>query len=206
MDSVVLDDGVAQGIIDDIRQFEKSEDWYKKKGIPYRRGYLLHGPPGTGKTSLTQAIAGALGYNICYVNLSGEHMDDDSLNRLLNNSPGKALILLEDIDAIFESREKVEKIQIQRGGPRRVSFSGLLNALDGIRSQEGKILFMTTNHKDRLDPALLRPGRSDVHVLLNNASSKQVTNFFKVFFPNQENMADKFAEKIPEYKVSVARL
>ena len=54
----------------------------------------------------------------------------------------------------------------------RLSFSGFLNALDGVRSQEGQILFMTTNHKERLDPALLRPGRADVHVKLNLASEK----------------------------------
>jgi chaperone BCS1 len=53
LDSVILDDGVAKEIIDDIKKFEDSEQWYKSKGIPWRRGYLLYGPPGTGKTSLT---------------------------------------------------------------------------------------------------------------------------------------------------------
>ena len=73
------------------------------------------------------------------------------------------IILLEDIDALFVQRESVG-----RGGG--VTFSGLLNALDGVRSQEGRILFMTTNHKEKLDPALLRPGRADYHVELNHAS------------------------------------
>jgi chaperone BCS1 len=68
--------------------------------VPYRRGYLLHGPPGTGKTSFTLAVAGALKLNICYLNLTAE-MNDDQLNRLLNKTPMSSIILLEDIDSIF---------------------------------------------------------------------------------------------------------
>jgi chaperone BCS1 len=67
---------------------------------------------------------------------------------------------------------------------RSVTFSGLLNALDGVRSQEGRILMMTTNHREKLDPALLRPGRADVHVELNYASVKQMKGLFKKFFPD----------------------
>lgn len=77
------------------------------KGVPYRRGYLLYGPPGTGKTSFVQAVAGACNLNICYLNLSGGNLDDDTLNTLLNNSPMKSIILLEDIDAIFVERTSV---------------------------------------------------------------------------------------------------
>ena len=98
--------------------------------MPYRRGYLLYGPPGSGKTSFTQAIAGALKLNICYLNLSGGHMDDDDLNRALNDAPSHSIILLEDIDGIFKGRESV----INQGSRGRVTFSGLLNALDGVRS------------------------------------------------------------------------
>lgn len=101
-----------------------------EKGVPYRRGYLLYGPPGTGKTSFTQAIAGALKLHICYLNLSGGNMDDDGLNRALNDAPPHSIILLEDIDAIFVEREAVSKDRHER----HVSFSGLLNALDGVRS------------------------------------------------------------------------
>jgi len=77
--------------------------------VPYRRGYLLHGPPGTGKTSFTQAIAGELKLNICYLNLSGGTMDDDGLNRALNDAPSHSIILLEDIDGIFTGRESVTR-------------------------------------------------------------------------------------------------
>ena len=155
-------------------------DWYIKNGIPYRRGYLLHGPPGTGKTSFICAVAGHLKLNLCYLNLSSGRLDDDGLNRALNDAPGGSIILLEDIDAIFVQRHKVSQ---EREG-RHVTFSGLLNALDGVRSQEGQIVFMTTNHIENLDPALLRPGRADYHALLNNASHMQMKIMFKRIFPN----------------------
>jgi mitochondrial chaperone BCS1 len=90
-------------------------------------------------------------------------LNDEKVQKLLNNSPSDSIILMEDIDAIFVGRSSVNKNS-------NVSFSGLLNAIDGIRSQEGRILILTTNHKEKLDPALLRPGRCDLQIHLNNAS------------------------------------
>jgi len=90
------------------------------------------------------------------LNLSGDTLCDDGLNRALNDAPANSIILLEDIDGIFVGREAV------RRNKRNVTFSGLLNALDGVRSQEGRILFMTSNHREKLDPALLREGRCDM--------------------------------------------
>ena len=75
--------------------------------MPYRRGYLLYGPPGTGKTSFTQAVAGKLNMNICYLNLGAGNLNDDGLNRLLNSTPARSIILLEDIDGIFRERDAV---------------------------------------------------------------------------------------------------
>lgn len=98
--------------------------------------------------------------------MAGGNLNDDSLNTLLNSTEVNSIILLEDIDAIFQGRESVQE---KRDGGQSVTFSGLLNALDGVRSQEGRILIMTTNHKDKLDPALLRPGRADRCIELGNA-------------------------------------
>ena len=89
----------------------------------------------------------------------------------------------------------------------RLSFSGFLNALDGVRSQEGQILFMTTNHKERLDPALLRPGRADVHVKLNLASEKQIKSLFQRFFPDEtQERSQQFTNELPVFKLSMAKL
>lgn len=202
LDSVILDEGVTQRVMDDLKLFEASEEWYKNMGIPYRRSYLLYGPPGTGKTSFTQAIAGAMGYNICYLNLSGDTIDDDGLSRALNDAPAKSIILLEDIDGIFVERTSVSGSHQGKS----VSFSGLLNALDGVRSQEGRVLFMTTNFRDRLDPALMRPGRADTHVFLNNASHSQLKRLFLKFYPSEEEKATQFANSLPEFKLSMAKM
>lgn len=203
IESVILDGGNAEMLMQDMRKFKESAQWYIDKGVPYRRGYMLHGPPGTGKTSFTQAIAGEMNMNVCYLNLSGNQIDDDGLNRALNQAPMNSIILLEDIDGIFKKREAITKET--RG--RHVTFSGLLNALDGVRSQEGAIIFMTTNHIERLDPALLRPGRCDLTVKLNNASHSQMKHMFKRFFNDATpEETEKFANQLPEYKISMAKM
>ena len=123
--------------------------------------------------------------HISYLSLAGGELDDDSLNTLLNSTEVNSLILLEDIDAIFQGREAVNK-KDNNGRHRKCSgpsFSGLLNALDGVRSQEGRILIMTTNHKEKLDAALLRPGRADRHFELGNAKRCQLIGLFKRMFP-----------------------
>jgi mitochondrial chaperone BCS1 len=78
-----------------------SHDW---KGIPYRRGYLLYGPPGSGKSSFIQALAGSLSYDICILNLSEKGLADDKLNHLLSNAPERSFVLIEDVDAAFNKR------------------------------------------------------------------------------------------------------
>jgi len=178
-DTIVLDNALADYVIDDMRHFfsENNATWYKKTGIPYRRGYLLHGPPGCGKTTFAQVLAGELGLDICLVNLSSKNLNDDDLSELLRNAPPRAMILLEDVDAIFVERSAKDK-----NGTSSVSFSGLLNALDGTAAAEGCVVLMTTNYKDRLDPALIRPGRCDVHVHVQNATKDQARRMFLRFF------------------------
>lgn len=75
-------------------------------GIPYRRGYLLHGPPGCGKSSFITALAGELERGICVLNLSERGLTDDRLNHLLAVAPQQTIILLEDIDAAFKDRSQ----------------------------------------------------------------------------------------------------
>eukprot|EP00347_Sterkiella_histriomuscorum_P005490 403356416 len=204
IESVVLDTNIADQIINDVQKFLDSGEKYVSKDVPYRRGYLLYGPPGTGKTSFVQVIAGQLKMDLCYLNLAGGNLDDDALTNLLSQAPERSIILLEDIDAIFVERVSVQDQSKKQQG---ITFSGLLNALDGIRSQEGRVLIMTTNHRERLDPALLRPGRADLHFELNYASENQMKNLLKKFYPDAtDRQAQDFADQLPEFKLSMAKL
>ncbi|KAF8077829.1 BCS1 N terminal-domain-containing protein [Lyophyllum atratum] len=187
LQSVVLEPGVSQKIEGDIKSFLERRQWYADRGIPYRRGYLLHGPPGSGKTSFIQALAGSLSYDICLLNLSERGLADDKLNHLLSNAPERSFVLIEDVDAAFNKRVQTT----EDGYQSSVTFSGFLNALDGVASGEERIIFMTTNHVERLDPALIRPGRVDVSELIDDASPVQARTLFTRFYGGNEDMPEE---------------
>ncbi|TBU32454.1 BCS1 N terminal-domain-containing protein [Dichomitus squalens] len=181
--SVVLEEGVAEKIEADVKAFLERRQWYADRGIPYRRGYLLHGPPGSGKSSYIQALAGALNYDICVLNLSERGLADDKLIHLLSNTPERSFVLIEDIDAAFNRRVQTS----EDGYQSSVTFSGFLNALDGVASGEERIIFMTTNHPERLDPALIRPGRVDLAALIDDATPKQARRLFERFYGRDDS-------------------
>ena len=184
LESVILDAGVKERIVEDVQDFMGSAKWYYDRGIPYRRGYLLYGPPGTGKSSFIQALAGELDYDIAILNLSERGLTDDRLNHLLTIIPARTLVLLEDVDAAFSNRRQTDS-DGYRGA--NVTFSGLLNALDGVASAEERIMFLTTNHVDRLDEALVRPGRVDMTVRLDKASRYQIQQLWNRFYGELED-------------------
>jgi len=197
--SVILEDGLQDTMLEDIKQFQESESWYNERGIPYHRGYLLYGQPGNGKSSLVTALASSLQYDICVFNLSSNNMNDARLLDTMGNAPPRSLILIEDIDCIFQQRKKADEKE-------SITFSGLLNAIDGVIVSEGRILFMTTNHIDKLDPALIRPGRVDISIELKNASRKQMEQLFLRFFPTHPELAVAFSQRGDDHKWSMATL
>lgn len=194
LQSVVLDEGVSEKILADCREFIRNPKWYADRGIPYRRGYLLYGPPGCGKSSFITALAGEIEFSICLLNLSERGLTDDRLNHLLNVAPEQSIILLEDIDAAFLSREDTAQQRAAYEGLNRVTFSGLLNCLDGVASSEARIVFMTTNYLERLDPALIRPGRVDYKEYVGFCSGYQLEEMFKRFYRKNETLDDANAE------------
>lgn len=173
---------------------------YIDRGIPYRRGYLLHGPPGCGKSSFILALAGFLEYNICILNLNERGLSDDRLNVLLSVAPPRSLILLEDIDAAFTKREN------SRDAYPGVTFSGLLNCLDGVASTEERLVFMTTNHLERLDAALVRPGRVDMIEKIAEADRFQILQMFNRFYTYDSELGPVFSELTAPLKLSMAYL
>ncbi|MCJ1345927.1 hypothetical protein MMC31_004137 [Peltigera leucophlebia] len=180
IESVILDKGIKERILTDVQDFLDSSKWYYDRGIPYRRGYLLHGPPGSGKSSFIQALAGHLDYNIAILNLSERGLTDDRLNHLLTIIPKRTIVLLEDADAAYSNRRTQADADGYRGA--NVTFSGLLNALDGVASAEERVLFLTTNHISRLDSALIRPGRIDMTVRIGEATRWQASGLWDRFY------------------------
>lgn len=154
LDTVILRAGQRETIENDLREFLGAEDTYVRLGIPWHRGYLFHGPPGTGKTSLAKAIAEHFDLDVYYVPLSDLSADTNLINLLSGVEP-RSVLLLEDIDVVHaaKSRDDAES--------QGLSLSGLLNALDGLATPHGLLTIMTTNDYSVLDPALLRAGRVD---------------------------------------------
>ena len=162
--SVVTQDDIKERLLEDVQRFQLKEKYYHDHGMPYRCGYLLHGPPGTGKSSLAYSLAGKLDYGICVVNFADKEMTDGDLMRQLASVPTKCIVLVEDIDVALPSEKRKQDIDTEKSkGSELVkpnlTLSGILNAIDGVESVESQIMVMTTNFKEHLDPALIRPGR-----------------------------------------------
>ncbi|CAJ0938909.1 unnamed protein product, partial [Mesorhabditis belari] len=206
LDSVVLKEGMTSRIVDDIEEFVASRKWYEERGVPYRRGYLFYGPPGTGKSSFITCLASHLGYSVCIMSLSDRLLDDDRLNLLLNTPPQNSIIILEDIDAAVTNREDPKNSDPIYQGMTRVTMSGLLNAIDGVGCAEERLLFMTTNHVERLDSALIRPGRVDVKEYFGNATQEMMENMFIRFYGDNCSADDavEFARQAASLEVEIS--
>lgn len=198
--SLVLAEGLYESLHEDVHKFCNNRQWYLERGIPYRRGYLLHGPPGNGKSSTVLALASEMSLNICVINLGNSLMGDEELTTMMNNLPDESILLFEDIDCVFNQRQGTADKE------NKLTFSGLLNAIDGVAAPEGHVLIMTTNHPENLDPALTRPGRCDVRVHLQNATQEQAERLFLRFFPGATSHAKKFAAQIEDDQYCMAAI
>jgi len=196
--SVILDKDVKENIVGDVKEFLSAQQWYTDRGVPYRRGYLLYGPPGTGKTSFIQALAGELDYSVAMINLSEVGITDDLLAHLLTQQPERSILVLEDVDAALINRRQRDSDGYSGA---TVTFSGLLNALDGLAAGENRIAFLTTNHVDRLDPALIRPGRVDVMVRIGEATRYQASEMWDRYYGDidtDKSGRDRFLQRMEE--------
>lgn len=202
LSSLVLRQGLVEEIISRIEQFRASEDWYHQLGIPHRLGILLLGPPGSGKSSTIAAISAHFKMDLAILNLAAGDLGDENLCNLMSDVPKNTQVLAEDVDCVFEQRESTED------NDSKVTFSGLLNAIDGVAAGEGRIFWMTTNHPEKLDPALIRPGRADVKYELGAPDLGQVCRMFSRFFPHATNsQVLRFVEGVGDpSKISMAAL
>lgn len=203
LESVILDNDICGHVHSEVKRFINSKNWYSSTGIPYRLGVLLYGPPGGGKTSLVLGVASALHMHVNILSLSSPGINDNKLIDLLSQCDNNTITLIEDVDCSFEQRNHGRD---RRGKMDGLTFSGLLNALDGLAAQ-GRIIFMTTNFPEKLDEALIRPGRVDLKIHIDNARPWQARVLFSRFFPKApRNLSEEFASKIPDKKLSMASL
>lgn len=233
LETVHFDEGTKGELVRDIKNYLDSgtRKFYMARGIPYRRGYLLHGPPGTGKTSLSLALAGTFGLELYILHVPSVR-EDSELGKLFAALPPRCFVLLEDIDAVGTKRnldeedEESEDDEPFAGGSNRsqVTLSGMLNCIDGVASQEGRIILMTSNVAHKLDKALIRPGRIDRMIYLGNISPRSAElMFLRMYAPDEnsnsksksvsptssadlEKLALRFGEAIPDNKFTPAQL
>lgn len=162
-----------QRLLDDLETFKNSKEWYLDKGVMYKRGYIFSGEPGNGKTATALALGQYLKKDIYILSLSALSGDSELTDAFRNLKPN-SLLVMEDIDAAF--------LGGSRDSETKITFSALLNCLDGVFSKNDVITIMTTNHIEKLDPALIRAGRIDMKVEISNPSTDEVIKYVSNFF------------------------
>jgi len=200
LETIYLKKGIKEDLQNNISTFfdKKTRDEYLSFGIPYKNVCFLYGVPGSGKTSLIDSIASEFSCDVYILPLSGKI--DDTLvmsalssmrNRNEDEEETKKIILIEDIDCIFEDRKEGDCMK------NKLTLQGLLNCLDGFTTLEGSLMFITANNPSCLDDALIRSCRVDLKIELGFADKYQTKNMFDVFLPKQK---DKFSEFIKFFK------
>jgi hypothetical protein len=187
LNTLTLPDGLMGEILCDLEAFLSPayKNFCLRKGLTYRRGWLLEGPPGNGKSSFILAVASFIGAEVTIVSLNSTGLDDVGLRTLMvghSLTERPCLLVLEDIDCLFTDRAAADAA--------RVTFSGLLNALDGVGAPENAIVIMTTNHPEKLDPALIRPGRVDRHFQFPNPDDTRIAAHYVKFFPKETRLSE----------------
>ncbi|OWM66433.1 AAA-ATPase At3g50940-like [Punica granatum] len=208
-ETLAMDGDEKKDLIRDLEAFMNGREYYRRIGKVWKRGYLLHGPPGTGKSSLIAAMANFLNYDIYNLNLSTVQ-SDSVLEYLLLHVSNRSILVVEDIDCSI-------KLQNREAGDEPTSFpraqltlAGILNAIDGLLSccGEERVIVFTTNYKDLLDPALLRAGRMDKHICLSYcrfSTFKQLaSNYLGVSEHNLFSDIEKLLEQVNVTPAEVA--
>ncbi|XP_042461617.1 AAA-ATPase At3g28580-like [Zingiber officinale] len=206
--TLAMDPDKKREIVADLEAFRSGKDFYAKIGKPWKRGYLLHGPPGTGKSTMIAAIANYLDYDVYDLELTSVK-DNTELRKLFIETTGKSIIVIEDIDCSLDltgerkkKKKKDDKEEDGKEGDRKppvkphgddekqskVTLSGLLNFIDGLWSACGgeRLIIFTTNHVEKLDPALIRRGRMDKHIEMSYCCFEA----FKVLAANYLGIVD----------------
>nr|AAO72378.1 putative AAA-type ATPase [Oryza sativa Japonica Group]ABF99404.1 ATPase, AAA family protein, expressed [Oryza sativa Japonica Group] len=203
-ETLAMDPEKKREIIDDLDMFKNGKEQHRRVGKAWKRGYLLHGPPGTGKSTMVAAMANYLGYDVYDMELTSVHTNTD-LRKLLIQTTSKSIIVIEDVDCSSnltgrrkatgdgedddDDAKTTTKKVIDRGGggggvggDSKVTLSGLLNFIDGLWSAFGeeRLIVLTTNHVEDLDPALIRTGRMDKKIEMSYCDFETFKSMAKI--------------------------
>ncbi|CAN8254769.1 unnamed protein product [Cochlearia groenlandica] len=212
--TLAMDSNVKSNVMEDLEQFLRRKEFYKRVGKAWKRGYLLYGPPGTGKSSLIAAMANHLNFDVYDLELTAVSSNSE-LRRLLIATANRSILVVEDIDCSIEFKDRTTDESSEEteddNDPRykKVTLSGLLNFIDGLWSSCGdeRIIIFTTNYKEKLDAALLRPGRMDMHIHMSYCTPSTfealALNYLEV---KEHRLFDKIEEGIEATEVSPAEV
>lgn len=175
--NIILKHG--EELIEDLDVYANSETWYMDRSIAYKRGYLFYGQPGNGKSATCVAVAKHLNRHIYILSLN-DIKSDTAFLEYISQLPEKSILVLEDIDVAFSDRNTKSTF----------SMSALFNFLDGAMSKHDIITIMTTNHPEKLDPALIREGRVDMKLEISNPEKKQVEDYLLKFYGYKIDIGD----------------
>ncbi|CAN6339537.1 unnamed protein product [Urochloa humidicola] len=222
-DMLAMDHSNKVEIMEDLKAFREAKEYHSKVGKAWKRGYLLHGPPGTGKSTMIGAMANFLEYDVYDLDLTSIK-NNAELRKLFLDTTDKSIIVIEDIDAIEvelttkrKGKEAAEEnnsdnhlvIELADKNKDRgkVTLSGLLGFVDGLWSACGseRIFVFTTNHVDRLDPALIRRGRMDRHIEMSYCRFEAFKTLAKSYLDiTEHSLFDEIGQLLDEIDTTPA--
>lgn len=179
LNTVFVDQAIKDRLVSRINWFQSAEDWHASRGIPWKLGIVLHGPPGTGKTSLIHALSSDFGFDIKYI--KSLH----ALGEAFRTGKPADLFVIEDIDTISGSLDRKGRDGASTTGLEAGQGSALheiLNSMDGMQTPDGLKFIITTNHIAKLDSAIVRPGRIDDVIEIGPLSLESARQMFRAFY------------------------